>query len=64
MLVPPWRIIMTRTWRNLLDMPERRRGSERRQCLDRREDARFGEATLSRRHSDRRDAPCNLSVSG
>jgi len=45
MLKERWCMIMTKTWRSLLAHPERRRGYDRRQCADRRLDARIGEST-------------------
>lgn len=54
MLKERWRSVMTKTWRNLLAHPERRAGQERRQCPDRRLDARLGASTSSRRSRERR----------
>lgn len=62
MLKERWCMIMTKTWRSLLAHPERRRGHDRRQCPDRRLDARLGESTSSRRYRERRALSTNDSL--
>lgn len=62
MLKERWCMIMTKTWRSLLAHPERRRGHDRRQCPDRRLDARSGESVSSRRCHERRAPLASYSV--